>query len=240
MAHLSSLGKRLGPGAPTTPSAKNTQASQTAEGDRPDRLTGKLNAGGADLSGNVVRSEEAAIRPVLSSGLLCAQDVEHDVVNDLVGRGGLDHGPDSPGQGHLAGRLAEFRAGPGQPAIQDLIVGRGQVDRDPDGFGAGLLDPIDPGLFRWARPPGRWTVRHEPSLLHVRHLPRAGPLVVPERGCLNTASASFAVSFGVPRVFSRCRHLLRICPGAGPAGRAGRCGPALTAALGKEMGDSDR
>jgi hypothetical protein len=156
--------------------------------------------------------------PVPSSRLISAQNIEHHVVNDLVGRCGLDHGPDSPGQGHLADRLTELCAGPGQPAIQDLIVGRGQVDRDPDGFGAGLLGAglLGPGLFRWARPPGRWTVRHEPSLLHVRHLPRAGPLAVPERGCLSTASTSFAVSFGVPRVFPRCRH------------------------LGKEMGDSDR
>lgn len=35
--------------------------------------------------------------PGLSSGLLSAQEVEHDVVNDVVGRGRLDHRPNPPG-----------------------------------------------------------------------------------------------------------------------------------------------
>jgi hypothetical protein len=45
------------------------------------------------------------------SGLLFAQQVEHDVVNDVVSRGRPDHGPDPPGQGHRADRLVEFHAG---------------------------------------------------------------------------------------------------------------------------------
>jgi hypothetical protein len=49
----------------------------------------------------------------LSSGLLSAQEVEHDVVYDVVGRGRLDPGSDRPGQGHLADRLIELHAGPG-------------------------------------------------------------------------------------------------------------------------------
>ena len=61
----------------------------------------------------LVHTEEVASRPVLSSGLLCAQDVEHRVVGGLVGRGCLDHGPDPAGQSHLADRLIELDAGPG-------------------------------------------------------------------------------------------------------------------------------
>jgi Elongation factor Tu C-terminal domain len=46
-------------------------------------------------------------------GLLSAQQVEHDVVNYVVGGGRLDHGPDRPSQGHLANRLIKLHAGPG-------------------------------------------------------------------------------------------------------------------------------
>lgn len=110
-------------------------------------------------------------RPGLSSELLSAQEVEHDIVNDVVGRGCLDHGPDRPGQGHPADRLIELDADPGQPVVQDLIVGWGQVDRDPDGLSAGFLSA---GLLRRAGPPRRWTIGHNPSLLQVLYLLQSG------------------------------------------------------------------
>jgi MFS family permease len=96
--------------------------------------------GEAGLVSLAVSSRAASGGPgrARASGLVFAHDTEHDVLDDVVGGRRLDHGPDSPGQGHLADRLIEFHAGLGEPAIQDLVVVRGQVDRDPDPLVAGL------------------------------------------------------------------------------------------------------
>jgi hypothetical protein len=107
------------------------------------------------------------------SGLLFAQQVEHDVLDNVVGFGCPDHGPDPPGQGHAADRLIELHGGPGEPAVQDLIVGRGKVDCDPDGLYAGL-----PTRLR-GRLPRRRSVRHERNLLHVLQSDQARSSVSP-------------------------------------------------------------
>ena len=109
-------------------------------------------------------TDDEAVRSTgLLSGLLATHEGEHHVVNNVVRRSCPDHRTDRPGQGQLVGRLTEFLADAGSPAVQHLIIGRGHLDHDPAALSAGLP------ARRWGENPwetGR-IAGYRPSLLRV-------------------------------------------------------------------------